>query len=198
SPLSTSRLADFPRQHAPRVRKLLVTASDYRSLSSHLADLSSLSLTSLEYHEAVIRSDYVPGTFSAMSVPPKLKNTKSPFILPSWRSHLDITALSFNYASLKLLDVFRMIELAQSTLQHLILYFQSRQDAVTATLWQLTDCPRIDLPELRAMELGYNDTLSLVPLLHRVRLTSLSLHDFGHSPDRDTTLGVAPIHLQLQ
>ncbi|KAJ7747671.1 hypothetical protein DFH07DRAFT_830904 [Mycena maculata] len=115
SPLSTSRLGGVLRQHVPRVRRLLVTASNYRSLSSHLADLSSLSLTSLEYHEAVVISNYVPGSFSTMSVPPKLKNEK---------------------------NFFRMIELAQSTLQHLNLYFQSRQDTVTATHWQLTDGPR--------------------------------------------------------
>jgi hypothetical protein len=93
------------------------------------------------------------------------------------------------YSSLKLLDIFLIVEMSRSTLQHLKIYFQNRHNVIPLTHWLLMDDPPIDLPELRSMDLGYNDPLSLVPFLHRIRLPSLeslSIHDFSSCPEPDT------------
>ncbi|KAJ7117887.1 hypothetical protein C8R43DRAFT_1137540 [Mycena crocata] len=204
TPLSTSPFAKALRKHAPRVRSLLVLASNFPSLASHLVDLSSLSLTSLQHHEATVRSGRAntPGTFIAVSRPsfPGSLNIPifAPTSVPTWPSHLDITTLSFMYSSLKLFDIFRFIEMSQSTLQNLKLYFQGRHNVVTPSHWDLIDGPCIDLPELRSMDLGYHDPLSLVPFLHRVRLLaleSLSLHNYSICRAADTPHAV---QFQLQ
>ncbi|KAF7365333.1 F-box domain-containing protein [Mycena venus] len=192
-PGSVSSLARILHRHAHRVRSLRFTANNFPTLWSHLADLSSLRLTSLEHHEAVVRSNLRPGSFAAVSRASKLEGGATipifvPAAVPTWPSHLDITSLSFMYCSFKLLDIFLVIEMAP-TLQHLKLYFQSRPSVVTHTHWLLMDGPDLELPELRSLDLGYNDPLSLVPFLHRVRfpsLNSLAVRDFGSCPGTDT------------
>ncbi|KAJ7915678.1 hypothetical protein B0H13DRAFT_395383 [Mycena leptocephala] len=192
-PLSASTFIRILRQHASRVRALRVFASDFPSLASHLLDLSPLCFTSLEHHEALVRSDRVPGTFTAVSRFSDSENINvpsfSPLGVPTWPSRLALTALSFMYSSLKLSDFFRIVETAQSTLQHLKLYFQCRLDVLEPRPWDLINGPQIHLPELRSMALGYDDPLSPVPFLHRVRLPSLealSLHDFQRCREPET------------
>ncbi|KAJ7645474.1 hypothetical protein DFH06DRAFT_586436 [Mycena polygramma] len=194
APLSKSPLVRILRPHAARVTSLRFTACNYSTLWSHLVDLSRLALPSLEYHEGVIRwnGPRAPGTFAAVSRTPKPNSVPPVFIptaaIPAWPHHLDTTSLSFCYSSLKLSDIFLLIETAQTTLQHLKLYFQNRDNVIPSTHWLLMDGPIVELLELRSMDLGYNDPLSLVPFLHRVNLPSLeslSLHDFNSCPEPD-------------
>jgi hypothetical protein len=151
-------------QHAHRVRGLCVTASDFTGLSPHLVAISSLPLTSLEYHEVVVRPSRASGSFTAISrrcsVPKHEKAIPRypTFIqalpaLPTWPSYLDITTLSFMYSSLKLLDIFLIVRMAQATLQHLKIYFQCRPGILTPTHSDLIEWQRLDLPELRSIVL---------------------------------------------
>ncbi|KAJ6512160.1 hypothetical protein C8R47DRAFT_1064785 [Mycena vitilis] len=183
------------RPHAARVTSLRFTACDYSTLWSHLVDLSRLALPSLEYHEAAIRCNEpeAPGTLTAVSRPPNLDNFSLPAFVPTaalsaWPHRVQTTSLSFCYSSLKLSDIFLLIESTQTTLQHLKLYFQNRDNVIPSIHWLLMDGPVVELPELRSVDLGYNDPLSLVPFLHRVNLPSLeslSLHDFNTCPEPD-------------
>ncbi|KAJ7675497.1 hypothetical protein B0H17DRAFT_1080941 [Mycena rosella] len=116
-------------------------------------------------------------------------------------SHRGITTLLFEYSSLAPFDILLLVEMAQSTLQNLKLYFPCRSNIPPSTHREVRDGPRIDLPELRSMNLGYHEPLSLVPFLHRVRLRrleSLSIHDFRACPEVDTPPCVAFSKLQIR
>ncbi|KAJ7119624.1 hypothetical protein C8R44DRAFT_853727 [Mycena epipterygia] len=208
TPLSTSPLGFYRilHAHASRVRTLRFTAANFPSLASHLAGLWSLSWTSLEHHEAVVRSNLItaPGSFTAVSRAAKLKNPNIPSFVPAavptWPPLLDITTFSFMYSSQTLYDIFLIVEMAHSTLQDLKLYFQNRHELIAANHWQLgSDGPRIDFPELHSLSIGFHHPLSLVPFLRRVRLPaleSLSIHDFNTSPELDTP-NVFTVGIQL-
>lgn len=93
------------------------------------------------------------------------------------------------YSSQRLHDIFLIVKMAQSTLQELKLYFQNRHQLIDADHWHLIVGPRIHLPELHSLSIGFHHPLSLVPFLHRVRfpaLESLSIHNFETSPELDT------------
>ncbi|KAJ7793905.1 hypothetical protein B0H14DRAFT_3888997 [Mycena olivaceomarginata] len=93
---------------------------------------------------------------------------------------------------LNLQDVFLVVEISQRTLQRLKLYFQNRYDVVTPTHWLLMDGPDLELPELRSLDLRYNDPLSRSHSCPSSTpysppsLVSLTVHDFGGCPDADT------------
>ncbi|KAJ6516777.1 hypothetical protein C8R47DRAFT_1190007 [Mycena vitilis] len=179
--------------HAHRFHTLRVFASDFLSLRSHLFHVSSLSFTSLQQHEAFVRSDRVSGTITAVSC---LSDTKMPLSKPlsTWPSPLALTAISFMYPSLNLSDIFDIVQTAQSTLQHLRLYFQCRRDPdiLPQNRWVFSDGPPIHLRQLRSLALGYHDELALVPFLDCLRLPSLealSLQNFALSRDPDIPKG---------
>ncbi|KAK7048254.1 F-box domain-containing protein [Favolaschia claudopus] len=179
-------------EHASRIRSLSFSADSLPILCSRHADLSSLSFPTLEYHTAAFKSDFQPGSYTILSRVHGLGFKFPQFIptafrsWPSWPSHLDITSLSFEYCSLKLEDIFLLVQMAQYTLQHLKLYFQTRQDCISQTHWLLMDGDIIELPKLTSMDIGFDDPLSLVPFLNRIEvpvLVSLRVLDFSFFPD---------------
>ncbi|KAJ7784694.1 hypothetical protein B0H16DRAFT_1877100 [Mycena metata] len=178
APLSTSPFVEILGRHAPRVRSLRFIACDFPTVWSHLADLPFLSLTSLEHHEALVRpSRRNTGSFAAVSRVSQLENLRpSSSLCPQRNTSLAVA-------------LWHHLTFIHSTLRHLKLYFQSRHDTITSRHWLLMQGTPIDLPELRFLELGFNDPRSLVPFLHRVRLPcldSLSVHDFATCPEKDT------------
>ncbi|KAJ7641503.1 hypothetical protein FB45DRAFT_900364 [Roridomyces roridus] len=200
-PVLSNHVVDVLGRHSRRVSTLILTVADFLCLSSALAGLSTLRWTSLERYQAVVKSDFIPGTFTAISSPAKPHSSESlpRYDVPIGPSNFSITTLSFNYTALRLDQIFRLIETAQPTLQCLKLYFQGREGLIPRHHWRLIHGPTLDLPALRSMELGYDDALSLIPLISRIRLPhleSLSLHDFGSAPAHDTPKGIGRKHIR--
>ncbi|KAJ6558155.1 hypothetical protein B0H19DRAFT_1376647 [Mycena capillaripes] len=196
APWSTSTFTRVLRQHAPRarVRSLRAFASNSPSLASHLLPLTSLYLTSLEDHEALVWSDRVPDTFTVVSRFLETEKCRYSIVRSTGHANLAVSPRPHHtFVHVFLPQIIR--HLAQSTLQHLKLYFQSRHTGIS---WMGPSC--IYLPDLRSMALGYRDPLALVPFLHRVRLPSLeafSLHDFGMCRELHTPGGMQ-LHIYIQ
>ncbi|KAJ7319094.1 hypothetical protein DFH08DRAFT_1086416 [Mycena albidolilacea] len=168
TPSFTSFLIPILRRHAPRIHRLHFTANNLATLWSYLDNIFSQCLFSPGDHEVISRPEPSFPIFVSAAV-------------PTWPSYLGITSLSFVYSSLNLQGVFLVVKISQRTLQRLKLYFQNRYEVVTPTHWLLMDGPDLELPQLRSLDLGYNDPLSLLP-----SLVSLTVHDFGGCPDADT------------
>ncbi|KAJ7074610.1 hypothetical protein C8F01DRAFT_30821 [Mycena amicta] len=95
--------------------------------------------------------------------------------------------------NLKLAEIFKIVETARYTLEHLKLYFQTGSDVLSPRHWTLMYGPPLELALLSSLQLGFNDALSLVPFMKRLRLPglqSLSIHDFGMCPEQDTPQGI--------
>ncbi|KAJ6516786.1 hypothetical protein C8R47DRAFT_404967 [Mycena vitilis] len=182
--------------HAHRFRTLRVSASDFISLKHHLLLLASLSLISLQYHEAFVRSDRVPGAITAVSCLPNTETSSFKPLLTC--ANLAIPSLPHcHFVHVSLPRSIRHLRHCPDSTVHTPApetIFQCRYDPDNdpdispRNHWDLIAGRPIRLRELRSLALGYQDEFALVPFLHRVRLPSLealSLQNFALSQDPD-------------
>ncbi|KAJ7186944.1 hypothetical protein C8R46DRAFT_1206928 [Mycena filopes] len=172
TPCPVSEFSRTLQHHAPRIRSLRVFTSDVETLSSHLRHLSAISFPSLQDHKAVLQS-YRPGTFTAVACYSEPKNADTQMLLltgvPTWPPHLHVTTLSFTYSSFKFIDIFLILSMTRTTLEHLKLYSNAQMPSY---LQDIAGSP-IELPKLRSLALGFQDPFSPLPFLWRARFPTL-------------------------
>ncbi|KAF7290590.1 F-box domain-containing protein [Mycena indigotica] len=175
--------------HAHRLRKLRILAPTLQALGS----LPLLNFPALEQREIFVQCQTRGGSLAVVATPPNQQP-----------SSLQITAFSFSYFDgLKLPELFILIESMRHSLEHFKLYYQTGPDVLSLQHWNLMYGPVVQLPLLSTLQVGFNDALSLVPFMKRLRLPvlqSLSIHDFGMCPEQDTpqqgviSAGFASLH----
>nr|GAT46598.1 predicted protein [Mycena chlorophos] len=174
SKTTTYSMAIALAPHLYRLRRMRVLAQTMGSLSS-VEQLFALHLPSLERREIIVQDTSIPGSVMLLSTLPQ---------------PLRVTAISFSYfTGISFTDMFRIVETASATVEHLKLYFQSGREVHSPQHWELMHGLPVELPALISLQLGFNDALSLVPFLNRIRLPSLqslSIHDLCTSPEPDT------------
>ncbi|KAG5645309.1 hypothetical protein DXG03_006498 [Asterophora parasitica] len=106
---------------------------------------------------------------------------KSPFSYLDWTArNFHLTSISLKYLDLSMVDLFPVLVLAQSTITHLEYYIVTMDDNIL---------PRITLPKLTSLHIGYTWAQSAWNLLDCLICPSLStvqVHDFGRCPETRT------------
>ncbi|KAF8063338.1 hypothetical protein FPV67DRAFT_237863 [Lyophyllum atratum] len=147
----------------PRLTHFDLAMFDYQGCTISMKPRSAEQLVSLEGHHfiPIARTSYLDWTVR----------------------NFHITSLSLKYVDLTMAELFPVLIVTQSTLTHLEYY-----NVITAD-YVIGDVPRITLPKLTSLHVGYRCTLTawnLVECLILPNLRSAFVHDFGRSPESRT------------